>query len=656
MMPSPWSGDERMKIQGTVHWNRKGFAFVVPEAGRSDVFVPPEGLMGAMDGDLVEVWAYRERKGLRGEVLSILKHSPTTVSGTYRERKKLGYVEPFYPFPYTVVVPHECRGVVRDGDVVIAMVNPPKSIARTKAVTARIERLLDIPESTGDDLRYVAIKYGLPWRFPEEVEREGLRVSAIDMEAELSRRRDLRDRVLFSIDGVTAKDFDDAVGIERLDGGNFLLTVAIADVAYAVKNGTLLDEEAKNRGFSVYFPEEAIPMLPEVLSNGVMSLKPDVDRLAIAVEIRLGPRGKILDIDCFEAVIRSKARLTYEELNPFLNSNVRPSSLDGAVAHRVMELHRMARHLYRNRTKGGALDFDISEVGITIGFDGDVEKVYRYQRGPAEKLIEEAMLCANHAVCRFLQKHSMPVLYRVHEPPSPDDLMALYETLREIGLEKRELDDLYRSIKKRKDLSCRLQHISRLYEDTPLHSFVNQHILRALKRARYSSEDLGHFGLGSSCYTHFTSPIRRYSDLIIHRILKMVFRPRTPSEKELGKLEGYLRYMGPEISEKEKKTDDAMFEVIRLKTAAYMQRHLGDEFAGVVTSILPYGMFVEIFDPPFDGLVALSDVKNARVEEGKFVKLRKRTISIGDIVNVRVARVDPLKGHVDFTLLPQRAD
>jgi ribonuclease R len=653
-----------MKIQGKVQWNAKGYAFVVPEQGHDDVFVPPEGLMGAMNGDLVEVWAHRERRGLRGEVLAVLKRNPATVSGTYRERKKTGFIVPFDPFPYTIVVARDGKGKgkVRDGDIVTAVIEPPRAVERTRTVTARIERMLDIPENTADDLRFVAIKYGLAWLFPEEVEREALKASRLRMEDELSRRRDLRNRVLFTIDGVTAKDFDDAVGIDRNDDGTFLLTVAIADVSHLVKKGTALDKEAYNRGFSVYFPEAAIPMLPEVLSNGVLSLKQGEDRLVVAVEVRLGPRGKILDVDCFDAVIHSRARLTYEGLNPFILSGEKPEGLDPEVASRVLELNRMAGHLYKNRVRKGALDFDISEVGITIGFDGDVERVYRYQRGPAEKLIEEAMLTANHAVCGFLKKHGMPTLFRVHEKPSFDDLMALYETLRDIGLEKGELAAFHSAVQKGKDLAPALQRVSILYKDTPLHSFVNQHILRALKRAKYWFEDLGHFGLGSECYTHFTSPIRRYPDLVIHRILKLVFSGKGVTEKEKGKLDSYVKFVSPEVSEKEKKTDDAMFEVIRLKTAAFMQRHLGDEFSGVVTSILPYGMFVEIFDPPFDGLVSLSDVKGAQIEEGRSVRLRRRTISIGDIVNVRVVRVDPVRGHVDFSLLsdgsssPDRGD
>jgi ribonuclease R len=220
---------------------------------------------------------------------------------------------------------------------------------------------------------------------------------------------------------------------------------------------------------------------------------------------------------------------------------------------------------------------------------------------------------------------------------------------------KDELSALKEAIRRGKNLSRALQHVSALYQDTPLHNFVNQHILRALTRARYWFEDLGHFGLASDSYTHFTSPIRRYSDLVVHRILKMALSSREVSEKNLKKLRRYLKYIGPEISDREKKTDDAMFDVIRLKTAAYMQRHIGDDFSGVVTSILPFGIFVEIFDPPFDGLVTLSDMPRARIEEGRAVKLKSRTITIGDTIRVKVARVDVIKGHVDFFLLPQEA-
>lgn len=640
-----------MKVTGRVSWNPKGYAFVEPDRG-DDVFVPAEGLSGAIDGDIVEVWAYRDKKGLRGEVLAINRRTRASLTGKYRAMKKMGVLEPFDPFPYTVLIPHGSQGEAKNGDVVLATIDPPKYIKKTRTVTGRIQRLLDIPEDIGDDLRFVALKHGIGWRFPAEVEKQARKVSQIDFSAELNRRRDLRDRVLFTIDGITAKDFDDAVGIEQCEDGTYMVTVAIADVSHVVKPGSALDAEAFNRSFSVYFPEAAIPMLPEVLSNGIMSLQPYADRLAMVVEIHLGKRGRIIDHDCFEAVIRSHARLTYEEVNPFLAGESGPVSADDEVNRRLLWLNNMAGNLYRMRRKRGCLDFDIPEVGITIGHDGDVDRVYRIQRGPAQRLIEEFMLCANHVVCAFLQKHAMPVLYRVHEKSRTDDLMALARTLKEIGLDDEVLSRLFSAINTGAGVPQVMQEITQMYQGTHLQGFVNQHILRSLMRAWYSHDDLGHFGLAAKGYLHFTSPIRRYPDIIIHRLVKMVLHGKVHSQKkEHGKLARYLKFVGNETSMKEQKTNDAMFEVLRLKTAAYMMRHIGDEFEGVVTSILDFGMFVEIIEPPIDGLVSADDMAGSRIRKGKSIKMRKAVISMADTVQVKLVRVDPIRGHLDFTLV-----
>ncbi|MBN2298440.1 MAG: VacB/RNase II family 3'-5' exoribonuclease [Deltaproteobacteria bacterium] len=642
-----------MKIKGKLSWNPKGFAFV-ESAGGEDVFVPQESLLGAIDGDIVDVWAYRDRKGLRGEVLTIHLRTSPLVSGRFRTMKKSGMLETFDPFPYAVVIPYGSHGQAKNGDVVLAAIDLPGRLKKTSSVTGRIERLLDIPGDIADDLRFVAHKHGISWRFSSEVERQAESVSRIDLAREIPRRKDLRDRVLFTIDGITAKDFDDAVGMERLEDGTFVLTVAIADVAHVVKKGTLLDAEAFARSFSVYFPEAAIPMLPEVLSNGIMSLKPNEDRLAVAVDIHLGPRGRLIGYECFEAVIRSHARLTYEEVNPFISGEGNLQNADNEIADRLLMLHRMAVNLYSNRRKRGCLDFDIPEVGITIGHDGDVDRVYRIKRGPAERLIEECMLLANHVVCSFLEKHMMPVLYRIHGAPKADDLFALATTLKEIGLDKDLYSRLYSAVHTGRHIPAIMQDITQLYKGSPLEGFVNQHILRSLMRARYSHEDLGHFGLATTGYLHFTSPIRRYPDMIIHRLVKMVLLSRKPSlKKERNKLLKYLKFAGNETSTKEQKTNDAMFEVIRLKTASFMMKHVGEVFDGVVTSILDFGIFVEIFDPPVDGLIVAHDQKKAakdRKKKTKTLQALPGTVSLGDIVRVRLARVDPIKGHLDFTL------
>lgn len=649
-----------MKITGRVRWNPRGFAFVEPEGGlkkKDDVFVPAEGLYGAMDGDIVEVWAYRDPKGMRGEVTAILQRTRATVSGKFRALKKWGILEPFDPFPYTIIIPYGSQGDARTGDVVLAAIDLPRQIRKTKTVSARIERRLDIPEDIGDDLRFIALKHGISWRFPAEAEHEADKASHIDFSSELTRRRDLRDRILFTIDGITAKDFDDAVGIEKSPDGTYMATVAIADVAHVVKPGSALDSEAFNRSFSVYFPDAVIPMLPEVLSNGIMSLQPYADRLAVVAQIRLGPRGRIMEYDCFEAVIRSHARLTYEEVNPFLEGESKPPGDDHEIAQRLLWLHRMAGNLYRMRRKRGCLDFDIPEVGVTIGHDGDVDRVYRKPRGPAERLIEEFMLCANQVVCRFLEKHRMPVLYRVHEPPATDDLMALAQTLKEIRLHEDVLSRLYRAIRTGKAIPQVMQEITNLYEGGHLEGFVNQHILRSLMRARYSPHDLGHFGLATKGYLHFTSPIRRYPDIIIHRLVKMVLRTKDLSQKKAyDKHMRYLKYAGDETSMKEQKTNDAMFEVLRIKTAAYMTRHIGDVFDGVVTSILSVGMFVEIFEPPIDGLVSAAWMNGSRARRGKRITLKKHAVALGDKVKVKLIRVDTARGHLDFSLVSDTAD
>ena len=639
-----------MKAKGRLSWNPKGFAFVVGGIG-PDIFVPGSDLNSAMDGDLVEVEAVRDRKGLRGRVVSILERGTLALGGTYRKYKKWGILEPNRPFPYTIIIPHGSEDSAQSGDTVMVKIEPPKQKKRVDAVVARVMHSLNIPQDIGDDLKYVAKKHGLPWLFPPAVEEEACKVAEIDMQVECARRRDLRDRILFTLDGVSARDFDDAVGIAEWSNGTYLMTVAIADVAHLVKNGALMDKEAFNRSFSVYFPEACIPMLPEVLSNGVCSLKPHEDRLAMVVEMRLGPRGKLLSYDCYEAVIRSHARLTYEAVSPYLAGHAQPPVAAAGVIQTLETLHHITGCLYARRRQRGSLDFDLPEVDIGLNSEGLVESVYRRQRGPGERLIEEAMLLANQVVCQYLKDRDLPILYRVHEAPSTDDLFDLLQTLQDIGLEKILLSRLRSAITSGMGLNRALQAVADVFQDDPRESFVHQHILRSLRQAKYQSEDVGHFGLACKGYLHFTSPIRRYPDLIIHRILKTAFRPEGASKKAYSKWERYLKFIGPEVSRKERVTNEAMFDVIKLKTAAYMAQHIGEEFPGIVSSILPFGMFVQIADPPVDGLVSLSELGHAKIVEDRHVRLRKRTISLGDIVAVRITRVDPVRGLIDLSLL-----
>ena len=331
-----------MKAKGTIIWNEKGYAFLVRDDGREDVFLRAIDLCGAMHGDRVEARIFRQGKGFRGCVTGIVKRENLRVSGRYIRYKKQGVIEPSKPIPYMIIVPHGWETGARHGDMVTAVLSPPKGPGRIDSIAARIDGILDMPDNIKDDLKNIIIKYSLPAGFSQEALKEADEASSMDFGECITGRVDLRGCILFTIDGKNARDFDDAVGIERLDDGNFLLRVAIADVAELVKIGSALDREALDRGFSVYFPETCLPMLPEALSNGVLSLKPGEDRLAVVAEMKLGPRGRLISTKCYEAVIRSRARLMYETASPYLEGKAGEPCTDAEV-NKSLKVLNMAR-------------------------------------------------------------------------------------------------------------------------------------------------------------------------------------------------------------------------------------------------------------------------------------------------------------------------
>jgi ribonuclease R len=639
-----------MKAKGTIIWNEKGYAFLVRDDGREDVFLRAADLCGAMHGDIVEARIFRQGKGFRGCVTGILRRENLKISGRFIRYKKWGTIEPSKSIPYTIIVPQGWDSGARHGDMVTASIVPSKGTGRIDSITARIDSILDMPENIKDDLRYVISKYSLPAGFSEEARGEADEASIINFKEYLKSRVDLRKKALFTVDGKNARDFDDAVGIERLDEGNFLLRVAIADVAELVKTGSALDREALDRGFSVYFPETCLPMLPEELSNGALSLKSGEDRLAVVAEMKLGPRGKLISTKCYEAVINSRARLMYETASPYLEGKAGEPCSNEEVNKSLRMLNMLAGHLYRARKKAGSLDFDLPEVEIEISENGHIEDISKRPRGPAERMIEEMMLFANKAVCSYLKERGMPVLFRVHDKPAEDDIEGLVKILQDLGCAKTLTGRLSQAGTSGRHLNRVLNEVADAYRGHELEVFVHRHILRSLRQAEYSVEDIGHFGLGFTGYPHFTSPIRRYSDLLIHRILKSVIRPEGVKDKEKSRYAKMLKKLAPIISKKERTTNEAMMEAVKLKTASFMKRHIGDRFEGIVTGILPFGFFVEISDPPVDGLVRAADIPGARISEGREVRIKKLLISMGDKVEVLIAGVDETKGYIDMRL------
>ena len=646
----PRKKGKRLRARGRVSWNPKGFAFIVDSNSKADIFVSRSDLSGAMDGDLVEVSANRDKKGLRGKVTSIIRHKELTIGGHYRRLKRWGTISPFKPLPYNIMIPFGSEDNARDGEIVIAKLDSVKAGPSIRTLTAKVIDHLRIPENADPDLIQVVSRHALPWLFSREVEKAAKDASKIDYDRELGKRRDIRKRLLFTIDGRDAKDFDDAIGIEKLPDGTYLLTVAIADVTALIDRSHVLDKEAFKRSFSVYFPDTAIPMLPGVLSDDVLSLKPGEDRLAVAVEIRLGKSGKIINHTCYEAVLRSRARLCYEDLGPYLEGKAAPPVDDPLIIDSLQTLNKVATMLYEKRKSGGSLDFDLPEVGVELDAKGTVTSIFKRERDPSQRIIEESMILANRVVCKTLLAHKMPVLYRVHEPPSESDILRLKETLKVIGMEKHYLDGLERATSQTKAMNKALQEIAQGVSGNEIEGFVHRQILRSLKQAEYSGTDKGHFGLGFEGYLHFTSPIRRYPDIIIHRLLKKIIQGKSMSRKEFNRWQIYLKKVSPVLSEKERLIQDTMMQVIRLKKTSYMADHIGESFKGVVSGIQPYGIFVDILDPPVEGLIPETEIAGAKILADRSVKIKRRTIKIGDIVNVQVAGVDRQQGYIDLSL------
>lgn len=639
-----------MKVTGRVQWNAKGFAFVVVEGDGTDVFIPPFDLNGAIHGDTVEVACRRDRKGFKGHVTAILERPLGTVTGRFARSRGTGEIRPVSPFPYRIIVPTGSEKGAREGDIVVARLEKPQAGRKVRQLRATVEKILLLPEGASSDLANVAVKHGLPWEFSPEVLVEAEQAARVDLEAELKRRRDLRERVLFTIDGRYSRDFDDAIGIEKTWRG-YTLTVAIADVAALVKSGTALDREAYGRAFSVYFPEAVIPMLPEVLSNGVLSLNPYEDRLAMVAEIKIGPRGKVTGYECYEAVIRSHARLCYEEVGPFLEGKAPCPSKDKRIERGLKELNQLAALLYRRRLKAGSLDLELPELKFELDDDGRVSGVHRRRRNPAEQLVEEAMLLANQTVCRFLEAKAMPVIYRIHDNPDADDLYGLIDSLELAGLGGPVTAALDKALRNQTALHPPMQAIASLRRGEPIQGFINAMLLRSLKQACYSEVDKGHFGLAMEGYVHFTSPIRRYSDLIIHRLLKLALSKKF-SERERSRWEKYIKHAALEISTRERATNAAMYEVSAAKLAEYMEGHLGESFEGTVVNIMSFGLFVAIDEPPCDGLVPIDSLgPKVKVDEGRELKYGKQTIRLGDAVRVQLTRVDRERGLIDLALI-----
>jgi len=655
---------ERMNlVRGRLQVHPKGFAFLLPdEEGLPDVYVHPSDLMGAMNGDTVLVRiSSKDPSGhrLEGEVVRIVKRAVTEVVGLFQSHESFGFVIPDdRRINKDIFVPREAfGGAVTGQKVVVRIVRYPegRSLAQGEIV-----EILGHKDDPGVDILSIVRKHGLPEKFPEDVLAEAEAVpDAITEEEIVSQgRRDLRGKTIITIDGEDAKDLDDAVHVEILPNGNWLLGVHIADVGYYVKENSALDREAYNRGCSVYLVDRVIPMLPRRLSNGICSLNPHVDRLTMTCEMEFDARTlRRVRHDIYPSVIRSAERMTYTNVRKMLVDE--DAELKERYAHIFDMLERMrelALALREKRMRRGAIDFDLAEAKIMVDEQGKPVDVQKRERSIAEQIIEEFMLAANETVAEHFYWLKVPFLYRVHEEP---DSEKMFDFIRFVGNFGYVVRGKGGSVHPRA-LQTLLEEIRGTKEETVISTMM----LRSMKQARYDAESLGHYGLAAEFYTHFTSPIRRYPDLVIHRIIRETLENGgTLPEHRIDVLGARMPDIARQSSERERVAVDAERDVEKMKKAEFMLDKIGEEFDGIVSGVTGFGMFVELGNT-VEGLVRLSDMTDDyyHFHEQHMVLIGERTarvFRIGDEVRVRVARVNMEEHTVEFELVdmkPRRAD
>ncbi|MFS1514873.1 ribonuclease R [Chengkuizengella sp. SCS-71B] len=648
---------ERMDlIRGKIQAHAKGFAFLIPDdKDQTDVYIHANDLMSAMNGDVVFVRVNsRGPSGgkLEGEVVRIIERSVTQVVGVFQKNGAFGFILPDDKrINKDVFVPKESFLGAVDGQKVVAeIVKYPEGRASAEG---KIIEILGHKDDPGVDILSIIRKYNLPEMFSEEVmdEAEAAPDAITEEEIQAQGRRDLRDKTIVTIDGADAKDLDDAVNVERLENGHYRLGVHIADVGYYVQENSKLDQEAFNRGCSVYLVDRVIPMLPHRLSNGICSLNPQVDRLTMSCEMEFDAGGKLISHDIFTSVINTTERMTYTDVRKILEDE--DSELINKYSDLVdtfKQMKELAMILRKKRMKRGAIDFDFQESKILVDDSGVPVDIVKRERSIAEQIIEEFMLAANETVAEHFYWLKVPFLYRIHEHPDAEKLMNLMTFINNFGYVIRGRSN---SIHPR-SLQTIIEEIKGSKEET----VISTYMLRSMKQAKYDAESTGHFGLAADFYSHFTSPIRRYPDLVIHRVIREVLTKGTLTEKRHEYLSSRMQDIAVQSSERERLAVDAERETDDLKKAEYMLDKVGEEFEGIVSSVTSFGMFVEL-DNSVEGLIRLSDLTDDyyHYHEMQLALIGERTAKIyriGDEVKVRVSRVNIEDYTIDFELVDMK--
>ncbi|HFD6482543.1 ribonuclease R [Enterococcus hirae] len=647
-------------IEGTFRANERGFGFVTIDPEEDDIYIPKEATGYAMDGDTVAIDIIKTAdtamdRGAEGKVVEIRKRATTQLAGEF-----VAYTEEEISETdlYGVVIPKDkklnqfkvyaaAEGIRPvDGSIVMVELThyPEKNYATS--LEGIVKQVIGHKNDPGMDILSIVVSNGIPTKFPDDVLAEADQVPDMINEKDLVGRRDLREQLIVTIDGEDAKDLDDAVTVKKLANGNYFLGVHIADVSNYVTEGSQLDREAYERGTSVYLTDRVIPMIPQRLSNGICSLNPHVPRLTMSCEMEIDPNGQVVSHDIFPSVIQTTERMTYTAVNQILEEQ------DEQVMERyqqlvpmfqeMQELHQILEEM---RIRRGAISFEDREAKILVEPDGQPTDILLRSRGVGERLIESFMLAANETVAEHFNKRNFPFIYRIHEQPKEEKMQRFFDFASALGIVVRGTKGTITP----KDLQKVIENV----EDKPESAVINTMLLRSMQQARYSEDNFGHYGLAAEYYTHFTSPIRRYPDLIVHRLIRSY--GQDPSEANQTYWENELPEIAEHSSKMERRAVEAEREVDAMKKAEYMMDKVGEEFEGIISSVVKFGLFIELPNT-IEGLIHINELKQDYFHfiENHLALVGERTgltFKIGQKVRVKVIKADPEERAIDFELI-----
>ncbi|HIW40932.1 MAG TPA: ribonuclease R [Candidatus Mediterraneibacter vanvlietii] len=633
--------------KGIFQANSRGFGFVAPEDGGEDVFISEDNMLGAFQGDEVEYIITAAPSGRRreGKIVRILSHTVRKIVGLYEKSRNFGFVRPDNQrYLNDIYIPSgKEMGAMTGHKVVVELTSYGGEHAKPEG---RIIEIIGHINDPGTDILSIVMDYGIRTEFPEKVLNQAVRVGKEVGEADCAGRKDLRDWQMVTIDGEDAKDLDDAVSL-TMEGENYVLGVHIADVTNYVQERSALDREALERGTSVYLADRVIPMLPQKLSNGICSLNAGENRLALSCIMKISKTGEIVDHEIAETVICVDRRMSYSGVQKILQSDEQALKENEEFVPMILQMKELSDLIRERRGRRGSIDFDFPETKIQLDENGKPVEIRPYERNDATKIIEDFMLMANETVAEEYFWRELPFLYRTHEVPDEEKIRKLSTFINNFGYHIHVRNEV-----KPKEIQKLLGKV----EGTPEEDLISRLALRSMKRARYTTENTGHFGLAAKYYTHFTSPIRRYPDLQIHRIIKENLRGRL-NENRISHYEEILPEVARKCSEHERSAEEAEREVTKMKKAEYMRARIGEEYDGVISGVTKWGIYVELPNT-VEGLVHVADMKDDHYEFSEqeyelYGRHTGKTYKLGQRIRVRVADADKVQRTVNFEIIEQ---